>query len=60
MIGVWIMILAVLSAFATVPLGFGAASGVAFAIGLLIAWVAGMGTTAIALTRWVGSKLKFR
>ncbi len=60
MIGVWIMIVAVLSALATVPLGFGAASGVVFVIGMLIAWIAGIGTLAITLARWVGSKLKPR
>lgn len=60
MIGVWIMILAVLSTFATVPLGFGAASGVAFLIGMLIAWIAGVGASVIALARWVGARLKFR
>lgn len=60
MIGVWIMILAVLSALVTLPMGFGAASGVAFIVGMLVAWAAGLGTAVITLARWVSSKLKVR
>lgn len=58
MIGVGIMIAAVLSTLIAVPLGFGAASGVAFLIGMLIAWMAALSTTATALMRWAASKLK--
>ncbi|UIJ45987.1 hypothetical protein LZK98_03265 [Sphingomonas cannabina] len=52
MIGIWIMIFAVLSAFATAPLGYGTISGVVFVGGMLVAWLAGLLTVAT----WVAQK----
>ena len=58
LIGVWIMILAIVSLFVTVPLGFSTASGVLFVIGMLLSWLFSAGTVAAKIGHWAVSKLK--
>jgi hypothetical protein len=54
MAGVWIMIAAVISTFLTAPLGYGTASGVAFAGGMLLAWLGGL----LLVGRGITSRLR--
>lgn len=54
MIGVWIMIAGVLSTCVTTPLGFGRLSGVVFACGMLVAWLAGV----LAAATWIAQRVR--
>jgi hypothetical protein len=56
MTGVWIMIAATVSTVVAIPLGMGTVSGVAFAAGMVLAWLAGTAMLGIWVTRFIRSK----